>query len=361
MTTILFIFAILTAPRDVIVCDLWTAYLTQEAFDAACPITALSPYRLDVYPLDMSERVCTRSASSLPRVLEDCNLEGPLDLYVLRIVKPRQSDLICFYESASDTPPTPEQVREQCPEAREFVVEYAGTRRVEELPKFSCPAREIPTGHGLYEQPFDTHGLVTRDELPLLAGQLIWLRVVPVISCNGAAGVTPERVATPCGYLSAHDDVIHWQNQFNAAILEAAVEWRVPARLLKRMMMIESQFWIFHERGEAGEIGIMQITDNGLDTLLRWDRAIDPDYLKRTEEQRAWSRNITRQLLTCPNCSLQEAINHTKQITPFFARLLAAFHCRAVTLNPTLTGADEWRQTVVDYNGSTQYLERIEP
>jgi hypothetical protein len=40
--------------------------------------------------------------------------------------------------------------------------------------------------------------------------------------------------------------------------------------------------------------------------------------------------------------------------------LIAAYQCRAVTINPALVGNDTWRQSVVDYNGSADYLGRIE-
>jgi hypothetical protein len=125
------------------------------------------------------------------------------------------------------------------------------------------------------------------------------------------------------------------------------------------MIMIESQFWPFYN-GAAGEIGIMQVTDNGLDTLLRFDRSLDPHYLSRTDDGKLWSRYAAREIFMCRNCNIHEATDHIKITMDYYARLLAAFHCRAVTINPALTGADEWRQTVVDYNGSGEYLLRIE-
>lgn len=361
MTTVLFFFAILTAPQDRIICDLWTHALTMEAYKAACPTSALAGLRLDVLDVDTLDLLCSKPADDLPRVLEVCGLGGPLDAYVLRLVEPDFQTLVCMIQSESDITPTPVQVAEQCPQAgANYEVEYAGKREVKEAQAFACPVRNIPQGFGLYEQPFDADDLTTRDDLPLLAGQLIWNGYVTVISCDGTSGVNMHRIATPCGYASAHDDVIRWQNQFNAQIFTAATIYNVPARLLKRMMMVESQFWIFHDRGADGEIGIMQITDNGLDTLLRWDREIDPAYLSRSAEAQAWSRNVTRQMLICHHCTLQEATDHIKQTMPYYARLLAAYHCRAVTLNPALTGADEWRQTVVDYNGSGEYLAKVE-
>lgn len=360
MQTIIFLFAILTTPTDRIICDLWTRELSQEAFNAACPIVTLAGYRLDVYSLDMQLQ-CSKPAESLPRILQDCNLNAALDNYILRIVQPNFSELLCMVESENETSPTDEEVIAQCPNVeKSYQVQYAGTKQEDEAVEFACPARDIPSGFGLYEQVSTADELVTRDELALLAGNLIWFGHVKVTSCEGRSGVNMNRVATPCGYLSAHDDVLAWQNQFNASIYEASITYSVPARLLKRMMMMESQFWLFYDNGLDGEFGLMQITDNGLDTLHRFDFGLDPDYLSRDETEKSWSRNVTRQLLLCDFCSLQEAIDHTKNIMPYYARLLASFHCRAVTINPSLVGIDGWRQTVVDYNGSFAYLERIE-
>jgi len=102
------------------------------------------------------------------------------------------------------------------------------------------------------------------------------------------------------------------------------------------------------------------VTDNGLDVLHRFDPAIDPTYFERDEIERAWSRNVTRNRLVCVGCSVQEALEHIRITMPYYARLVAAYHCRAVVINPSLLGVEAWRQAVVDYNGSAAYLERIE-
>jgi hypothetical protein len=125
-------------------------------------------------------------------------------------------------------------------------------------------------------------------------------------------------------------------------------------------MAVESQFWPFYVTAD-GERGVMQITDNGLDVLMRFDGAdIDPYYFERGETGRLWSRAVTRDALACHGCTLTEAIAKIKMDMPTYARILAAFHCRAVTINPALDGDLAWAQTVVDYNGSFEYLERIE-
>lgn len=358
MATIIFLFAILSTPTDRIICDLWTRSLTLEAYNAACPSAPLANHRVDVYSLD-GQLLCSRPAASLNNITAECGLQGALDTYRLRIVEPAFSELLCMVESESNTEPDARMIAEQCPGVgTDYIIKASGTRSTSEA-GFYCPARHLPLGYGLFDQASAPSEIVTRDELNMLAGQLIWNGHVKVTTCQGEAGVTKNKLATPCGYLSAHDDVILWQNQFNTEIFNAAHKWAVPARLLKRMIMIESQFWPFYN-GAAGEIGIMQITDNGLDTLLRFDRSLDPLYLRKSDDGKLWSRYAAREIFMCRNCNIHEAIDHIKITMDYYARLLAAFHCRAVTINPALTGADEWRQTVVDYNGSGEYLLRIE-
>jgi hypothetical protein len=367
MTTLLFLFALLTAPTDKYICELWTRALTRDGLIQACGTTQLAGYRVDVYDLSLRS-VCQQDAALLndmQELMRECNMNAPLDEYILRIVQPGFTELMCSVISAQKKLPTLDEVADQCPEGltRFKTGAYSIAWKAEYIPpeqtRLSCPARELITGQGLYEQAFSPESLMTDASLPWLAGKLIWNNVISVDSCQGS-GLDPLTLAAnPCGLTHAKSFVYQWQNQFNPEIYSAALAYHVPARLLKRMMMTESQLWPFYN-GKAGEISIMQVTDNGLDTLLRFDPAIDPTYLSRTDQGRQWSRGATRQIFTCLNCSLEDAVTHIKQTMPYYARLLAAFHCRAVTINPALTGADTWRQAVVDYNGSAEYLRRIE-
>jgi hypothetical protein len=369
MTTILFLFALLTTPHDRYICDMWTRAITQEGMAAACGTLQLAGYRVDLYDLDM-KLVCQRDAiylNNFNELMIVCDIPQPyrLDDYVLRIVQPGWTELICTVKSEHEDLPTEQEVREQCPEGlinfKTGAYSIAWKEQVapkEETP-FTCPARSLSIGPGLYQQVPGVDYLATDQSLTWLAGKLIWTGQVKVTNCYGN-GLDPYTLAAnPCGMAQAKSKVYQWQNQFDAEIYSAARAYNVPAKLLKRMMSIESQFWPYYI-GDANEIGIMQVTDNGLDALLRFDTAIDPTYHSRDDQNKAWSRNVTRQLFTCINCNLEKAIAHIKIAMPTYARLLAAFHCRAVTINPALFGDLAWRQAVVDYNGSTQYLERIE-
>jgi hypothetical protein len=355
---IIYLFALLTTPADKYICDLWTRAITQDGMMKACGTLQVEGYRVDVYELDM-EFVCAKPASALMDITVECDLEAPLDEYVLRIVQPGFSELICMIESESAVSPSAEEIQTQCPRAPKHVIRFAGVKAPDERLNFTCPVRAMQTGFGLYDQAPNAAALFTDDDLTWLAGKLIWGGIVKT-NCGGSGLYPVTLTANPCGSSFARSTVITWQNQFNADIYAAAIAYNVPAMLLKRMMMIESQFWPFYIPEADGEIGVMQVTDNGLDTLLRFDPAIDPSYLNRDDTGRLWSRAVTRNSLVCVGCHMQEAIDHIKTRMPTYARLIAAFHCRAVTVNPALVGDSAWRQAVVDYNGSAVYLERIE-
>lgn len=359
ITVVIYLFALLTTPTDKIICDLWTRAITKDNFFEACGTLQLEGYKVQVYDLGM-KLLCTRPGTALNNIAKECNLNGPLDEYILRITQPLGKSLLCIIESTHADKPRTEEIAAQCPEAKtgQYLIEFAGIKSNDEMQSFSCPARDLTIGNGLYEQVSSANELHTEEELTWLAGKLIWNGYVNTSSCNGS-GLTRNLKAGPCGMLSARFMVTQWQNQFDIEIYQSAVANNVPAKLLKRMMMIESQFWPYYD-APAGEIGVMQVTDNGLDTFLRFDPAIDPDYFNRDDAAKFWSRSVTRDQLKCVNCNMEEAIAHIKNNMNMYARLLAAFHCRAVTINSALIGEIAWRQSVVDYNGSAEYLTRIE-
>lgn len=359
MISIIYLFALLTTPADKYICDLWTRALTQEGMLAACGSLRLDGYRVDVYDLDM-QFVCTKPATYIMTLGNDCPLERPLDEYVLRIVEPGFTTLICMVQSANADKPTTDEIRTQCPQAKNYTIKFAGVKAPDRDARksFTCQTRVLQTGLDLYEQTPNADALFSDDLLTWLAGRLIWFGYVKA-DCGGS-GLNPYTFAAdPCGLRSARSMVIAWQNQFNTEIYAAALAYNVPAKLLKRMMLIESQMWPFYN-APAGEVSVMQITDNGLDTLLRFDTAIDPAYLNRDDTGKLWSRAVTRNSLVCVNCKMEEAIALIKKNMPLYARLLAAFHCRAVTVDPNLAGDSAWRQAVADYNGSVEYIGKVE-
>ena len=62
MTTLFFIWAILTAPADRYICDLWTQQINRAEFVAACGVDLLEGLRLDITQIDDGAPVCSVDA-----------------------------------------------------------------------------------------------------------------------------------------------------------------------------------------------------------------------------------------------------------------------------------------------------------
>lgn len=369
-TALLFLWYLFSLPTDRLVCTLWVSVPpTDKAMMQACgtSTTLLAPFRLDVVPYGGGDVVCSLPASSLPWVKENCGLNAPLDHYILRIVDPAVTDLLCAVKVNHEGMPTRDEVAAQCPEALaawdagRIDARYQTTLTPEPPSAPRCQRPEVTRGAGLYEQPTSAAELWTDDSLTWLAGRLIWWGLVRP-ECDGLSGLDPVTLAAnPCGMASAHPTVTDWQNRYNQDIYSAAITYQVPARLLKRMISVESQWWPWWN-GEtgAGETGIMQVTENGADVILRYDPNLNPDYLKEDALTQFYTRRLFLDGLTCTWCSLDQMFAHNVTIIPTYARLLAAYRCRAVEINPALSGAEAWRQAVRDYNGSPDYLARVE-
>jgi len=241
---ILYLFALVTRPTDRYICDLWTRSLALNEVSEACGVLHTG-YRLDVYDLDMMP-VCSRPADLLYEISAECALEETLDHYVLRVVEPGYSTLLCFVETPNRAGPNADEISAQCPGAREYEVRFAGVKPPppEEKP-FTCPPRILEPGPGLYARVETAEALYTDEPLTWLAGMLIWHGLIRA-ECYGS-GLDPFTLAADaCGMAHARPEVIRWQNQFNAAIFEASAAYNVPPRLIKRMIAVESQYWPFY-------------------------------------------------------------------------------------------------------------------
>lgn len=366
MTTVLFLFYLITTPTDRIVCSLWVNQPpTQEALIAACGFSGLGNYRLDVVPISGGPAACSIPATSLLWVVEDCGLTTRLDQYKLLIIQPAVTELVCSVESSNQERPTIDEIAAQCPDhlaafqAGTIDVQYIGVANEKPAPGPRCVMPELAIGDGLYQQAPSAEALHTDESLTWLAGRLIWFGIVKP-DCGGFSGLDPFTLAAnTCGMDSARPKVIDWQNQFDGEIYAAAVYYHVPARLLKRILIVESQMWP-HYSGAAGETGPMQVTDNGADVMLRYDPDLDGGYPTKPQDEQTWARRSLLDLFACDICRLDQAIEHIRITIPLYTRLLAAYRCRAVSVNSALAGDAAWRQAVADYNGSEIYLGKVE-
>ena len=314
--TALIVWIILTTPTDRLVCELWTRTIpTQPALVQACGTDALGTYRLDVLPVNSNAVICSRTASAIATVREECQLEKPLDEYVLRIIEPSFSRALCSVTTAERIEPNAAEVSRQCPNApRNYVIKYGGT--VQPPPDPGPTICKPPA----ISQPST---ITTSRDLHLLAGKLIWYGLARGNCPNGLSGVDPSTfAATACGMDGARPIVLEWQNQLDAAILASAREWNVPAMTLKEIIIRETQFWIW--TGVHGEHGLIQITDDGAAVVLHV--YMEGYYQLNPERQRdaraAWLRS-----LDCEFCSPADVMNKARADMSKYSQALAAYYC----------------------------------
>ncbi len=207
-----------------------------------------------------------------------------------------------------------------------------------------------------------------------LAGNLISQGVVDVSECADG-GLTSEGTASACGLEAARPDVEQWQNQFDSLIYDIALKTEVPAQLLKNLFSRESQFWpgVFRN---GDDVGLGQLTENGADTALLWNRSFFDDFCllvldKSVCENNAYSglsesqRKLLRGALvasvdaTCANCPLGLDLSRANFSVAVFGRTLLANCEQAGKIVQNVTGQsagrsftyeDLWRLTLVNYN-----------
>lgn len=205
-----------------------------------------------------------------------------------------------------------------------------------------------------------------------LAGNLIKSGAVDVSACADG-GLLENGYASACGSEAARPAVEEWQNRFDALIFAAAQEVGVPAQLLKNIFSRESQFWpgITPQRPEAG---LGQLTDNGADTTLLWNRpffeqfcpsvldnsACGQVYPHLEDEQRAALRAALVQRVDafCADCPLSLDLGEAEASVEIFAETLLA-NCSQMGMvldlnypnpNPPPSYEDLWRFALVNYN-----------
>ncbi|MBK7451066.1 MAG: hypothetical protein IPJ47_17330 [Anaerolineales bacterium] len=206
-----------------------------------------------------------------------------------------------------------------------------------------------------------------------LAANLILQGIVDARSCPDG-GLSPENAANQCGLEKSREAVYKWQNSFDELILKTARETGVPAFLLKNLFARESQFWpgIFQA---AGDIGLGQLTENGADTTLFWNRSffnqfcplvMDSEicgigYANLNEQQQVELRSalVGSVNASCKECPLGLDLTQANFSVGVFANTLIA-SCEQtgqVVYNYTLhtpaemaSYEDLWKFTLVNYN-----------
>ncbi|MBI5354251.1 MAG: S8 family serine peptidase [Chloroflexi bacterium] len=224
--------------------------------------------------------------------------------------------------------------------------------------------------------PEKSSELASDRSLFLLAGELIFRGLVDASSCEDN-GLLKNGNASPCGERMAHNAVILWQNQFDEAIFQSAVQKGVPPYLLKTMLIQESQFWPAQHLTNYGyyEYGMGHVTQMGADTLLRWNtnfykstcrqaynaETCQTTYSLLSTDQQAALRGVVMNLLSsdCSGCMGGISLERSRASLPVIAAALRANYNHTEWLLKSVStqtpkrvfeGADVWRMTIASYN-----------
>ena len=212
-----------------------------------------------------------------------------------------------------------------------------------------------------------------------LAGRLISQGLVDASECP-TGGMLPNGYADACGLEKARPLVAAWQNQFDTRIVEVARETGVPGQLMKNLFAQESQFWpgVFRV---PYEFGLGQITDNGADVILLWNKSFFQQfcplvlaedaclggYLRLRAEDQAMLRGALalQAKADCPECPEGIDLSNVHFSVSLFASTLQA-NCAQVsrtvfTATEQMAGTvssyeDLWRFTIANYHAGSGCL-----
>jgi len=335
MSTIALIFYLLTMPTDRLICSVWTNHApTSGDIVAACGTLDLAAYELRVVNNATGLIACDHlDGGQIYTPREACQISGRLDGYRLDLIRPNYAELICSIETLAETP-SPNEISDQCsPEilksyqAGDLELRYMTKREIvtETHSEPLCAPPPLITGAAALEKPKNAAELASAEKYHLLAGKLIWFGYAKPTKCpGGLSGVDIESgAATACGMESAASELYAWQNRLDDQIFAAAAEYNVPPRLLKRLIATESQFWPW--TGSDGEAGLIQITDQGADLVLRYTLE---GYLMLNADQRQAERSQWLNALRCDYCDVNGSMQHAAKMMPQYAQALAAFYCQ---------------------------------
>lgn len=226
--------------------------------------------------------------------------------------------------------------------------------------------------------PFELH---TDRTLHHLATKLIISGAVDASSCPLGGLNNDLTWPTACGLEQAKSTMIEWQNQYDAYIWTASKDVGIPPKILKTLIQVESQYWPANQRFFVDEYGLGQVTQLGVDVLLRQDpvlfQAVCPTVLEHCNTfysnlspiHQAMVRGALLSSLdaTCPTCETGFDITKAGQSIFYIARLLQS-NCKQnkAILNTfgtfyETTYEDSWKFTLFSYHsGITCFYTAVE-
>jgi hypothetical protein len=183
----------------------------------------------------------------------------------------------------------------------------------------------------------------TRKTLHYLATQLLITGIVDASDCPAGGLSIGLDWPTACGLERAASEMIEWQNQYDDYIWLASKEEGIPPKILKTLIEVESQFWPGNQRFYLDEYGLGQVSQLGMDVLLRRDPILyqrfcatvgldcTRSYVSLEPSQQAMIRGAVLSSMdaTCPTCPTGFDLNKAKESVLLLGKLLKA-NCEQV-------------------------------
>ena len=183
----------------------------------------------------------------------------------------------------------------------------------------------------------------TKKTLHYLATQLLLTGIVDASDCPAGGLSIGLDWPTACGLERATSKMIEWQNQYDDYIWLVSRDDGIPPKILKTLLEVESQFWPGNQRFFLDEYGLGQVSQLGMDVLLRRDPAFyqkfcptvlsdcTRPYLSLEPTQQAMVRGAVLSAMdtTCPTCPNGLDLNKAKETVLIIGKLLEA-NCQQV-------------------------------
>jgi hypothetical protein len=188
--------------------------------------------------------------------------------------------------------------------------------------------------------PYELH---TRKTLHNLATQLLVNGIVDASDCPSGGLSLGLDWPTACGLERATGAMIEWQNQYDDYIWLASRDQGIPPKIIKTLIEVETQFWPGNARRFLDEYGLGQVSQLGMDVLLRRDPTLylrvcpsvlsdcSRPYLSLEPQQQAMIRGAVVSLMdaSCPSCEYGFDLDKAKESIPLLGMLLKA-NCQQV-------------------------------
>jgi hypothetical protein len=259
--TLLFIWSLITIPANLDLCTLWVSTPpSMVQWYQACPFLQRADqvevynmrdyFKVQFIDIKIGNIACEQPAQSLPELT--CHL-FPLDKYKIILIWHNSQSLVCGISVDHEGEPTNDELTNKCGmdvmhkyKTGQLLLRYFGTHEIQP------PSQVVIYPPALTS--YDLGDISTSKDYQVLAYNLNWYGIV---------------------------DPLHlWQNQWDQEILAAARQTNVPPQLIKAIIGQESQFWPLWTGKQ--EVGLIQLTDDGADTVMRWNPGLFAIYCPRS-------------------------------------------------------------------------------